>query len=125
MLKRDFRKDRLIGLKKIPHLGIYKAPSFNRVYLTNRRIVLYCVYTMFPAAPAAPFAGNVACCGVLVIDFSDFQDLLRLRCNTISVTSHGSDKPVCHGGAKVRYGYPRSITVINTFYYGLLRSVAF
>ena len=32
--------------------------------------------------------------------------------------------PVCHGGGKVRYGYPRSITIISTFYYGLLRSVA-
>ena len=32
---------------------------------------------MFPAAPAAPFARNVACRGVLVIDFSDFQDRLR------------------------------------------------
>ena len=39
--------------------------------------LLYCVYTMFPAAPAAPFARNVACRGVLVIYFSDFQDLLR------------------------------------------------
>ena len=38
---------------------------------------LYCVYTMFTAAPAAPFARNVACRGVLVIHFSDFQDLLR------------------------------------------------
>ena len=38
---------------------------------------LYCVYTMFPAAPAAPFARNVACRGVLVIHLSDFQDLLR------------------------------------------------
>ena len=37
----------------------------------------YCVYTMFPAAPAAPFARNVACRGALVIYFSDFQDLLR------------------------------------------------
>ena len=40
-------------------------------------LTLYCVYTMFPAAPAAPFARNVACRGVLVIYFSDFQDLLR------------------------------------------------
>ena len=32
---------------------------------------------MFPAAPTAPFARNVACRGVLVIHFSDFQDLLR------------------------------------------------
>ena len=32
---------------------------------------------MFPAAPAVPFARNVACRGVLVIHFSDFQDLLR------------------------------------------------
>ena len=31
---------------------------------------------------------------------------------TVSVTSRGSDKPVCHGGAKVRYGYPRSVMVI-------------
>ena len=86
---------------------------------------------MFPAVPAAPFARNVACRGVLVLHFSDFQDLLRfvtffLRCITISVTSRGSDKPVCHGGANVRYGYPRSITITSTFYYmyGLLRSVA-
>ena len=54
---------------------------------------------MFPAAPAAPFAINVTCRGVLVIYFSDFQDLLRFV--TISVTSCGSDKPVCHRGAKV------------------------
>ena len=59
--------------------------------------------------------------------FLCFQDLLRLvilRCITISITSRGSDKPVCHGGAKVRYGYPLSISIISTFYYGLLRSVA-
>ena len=31
----------------------------------------------------------------------------------ISVTNRGSDKPVCHGGAKVRYGCPRSITIIS------------
>ena len=42
----------------------------------------------------------------------------------ISVASHGSDKPVCHGGAKVLYGCPRSITVISMFYYGLLHYVA-
>ena len=42
----------------------------------------------------------------------------------ISVTSRGSDKPVCHGAAKVRYGYPRSVTIISTFYYGLLHSYA-
>ena len=49
------------------------------VYLSCRvdSPCLYCVYTMFPAAPAAPFARNVACRGVLVIYFSDFQDLLR------------------------------------------------
>ena len=35
----------------------------------------------------------------------------------ISVTSRGSDKPVCHRAAKVRYGSPRSITVISTFCY--------
>ena len=33
----------------------------------------------------------------------------------ISVTSRGSEKPVCHGGAKVRYGCPRSITIIRHF----------
>ena len=38
---------------------------------------VYCVYTMSLAAPTAPFARNVACRGVLVIYFSDFQDLLR------------------------------------------------
>ena len=38
----------------------------------------------------------------------------------MSVTSRGSDKPVCHGGAKVRYGCPRSITIIST-----LRPVTF
>ena len=27
-----------------------------------------------------------------------------------------------HGGAKVLCGYPRSITIIKTFYHGLLRS---
>ena len=37
---------------------------------------------MFPAAPAAPFARNVACRGLLVIHFgnvyfSDFQELSR------------------------------------------------
>ena len=87
---------------------------------------------MFPAAPAAPFARNVSCRGVLVIYFSDFQDLLRfitfcyvlLRFITISVIGRGSDKLVCHGGAKVCYGYPGSITIISTFDYGLLRSVA-
>ena len=47
-----------------------------------------------------------------------------LRLHYVPVTSRGSDKPVCHGGAKVRYGYPRSITIISTFYYGLLRFVA-
>ena len=68
--------------------------------------------------PGGPFARNVACRGVLVIHFSDFQDLrffyvfyVFLRCITISVTSRGSDKPMCHGCAKVRYGYPRSVKV--------------
>ena len=79
---------------------------------------------MFLAAPAAPFARNVACRGVLVIYFSDFQDLLRFVTFTIFVTSRGSDKPVCPGGAKVRFGYPRSLTIISTLYYCLLRSVA-
>ena len=80
---------------------------------------------MFPAALAAPFARNVACRGVLVTHFYDFQCYGFLRCITISVTSRGSDKPVCHGDAKVhvRYGYPRSLTILRpvTFCCGLLR----
>ena len=40
------------------------------------------------------------------------------------VTPHGSAKPVCHGDAKVLYGYPLSIMIISMFYYGLLRSDA-
>ena len=50
--------------------------NFGHTFLCFQDL-LYCVYTMLPAAPAAPFARNVACRGVLVIHFSDFQDLLR------------------------------------------------
>ena len=39
------------------------------------------------------------------------------------MTSRGSDKPVCHGSAKVLQGVPGSYT-ISTFYQGLLRSDA-
>ena len=39
-----------------------------------------------------------------------------LRCSTISITGRDGHKPVCHGGAKVLYGYPRSITIISTFF---------
>ena len=83
---------------------------------------------MFPAAPAALFARNVACRGSLVI-YSLFSRSIMscyvfLRCITISVTSRSSDKPVCHGGAEVRYGCPRSVTIISTFYCGLLLSFA-
>ena len=34
---------------------------------------LYCVYTIFPAAPAVLFAQNVVCHGILVIYFSVFK----------------------------------------------------
>ena len=78
---------------------------------------------MFPAALAAPFARNVARRRILVIYFC-FQDLLRLFF-TISVTSRGSDKPVCHGAAKVRYGYPRLLARSITACYVTMRSVAF
>ena len=54
------------------------------------------------------------------IYFSVFNLLSFLPCITISVTSRGSDKPMCHGGGEVRYGHPRSITSISTFYYGQL-----
>ena len=78
--------------------------------------------------PAAPFARNVACRGILVKYFSVFKIyyvlLSFLMLHYDIVTSRGSDKPVCHGGAKVRYGCPRSITIISMFYYGLLRSFA-
>ena len=65
---------------------------------------------MFPAAPAAPFARNVSCRGVLVIYisliFNIYYVLLRFLTLYYDIlTSRGSDKPVCHGGAKVRYGY--------------------
>ena len=61
--------------------------------------------------------------------FLCFQDPLRLVkfsyvCFTVSVTSRGSDKPVCLGSDKLCYGYPRSITTISKFYYGLLCSYA-
>ena len=55
---------------------------------------------MFPAATAAPFAQNVVCRGILVICFSVFKIYYES-----SVTSRGSDKPLCHGDVKVLYGY--------------------
>ena len=79
---------------------------------------------MFPAAPAAPFARNEARLGILVLYFSAFKIYYVLLGITISVTSRGIDKPVCHEAAKVRYGYPRSITIISAFCYGLLYSYA-
>ena len=75
---------------------------------------LYCVYTMFPAVPAAPFASNVACRGVLVIYFSDFQDLLRFV--TFSLVLRYVT--VTHDPSRL---LARSITAC----YVLLRSVAF
>ena len=50
--------------------------------------------------------------------------LVFLRCITISLTTRGSDKPVCHKGAKEFYGYSRSIMIFIMFYYGLLHSDA-
>ena len=82
---------------------------------------------MFPAVPAAPFARYVVCCGILVIYFTVFKIcdvLLSFLTLYFDVTIRGSDKPACHGGAKVRYGYLRSMTIISTFYYGLLHSEA-
>ena len=73
---------------------------------------------------AAPFARNVTCRGISVIYFSVFHDLLRLVKFSYGVLRWGSDKPMCHGGARVLYDYPRSITVISTLYYGLLCSDA-
>ena len=67
----------------------------------------------YPAAPAAPFA----------VEFWSYFFVFK-----IYYKSRGSDKPVCgpvcHGGAKVRYVYPRSITIISTFCCGLLGSSA-
>ena len=82
-----------------------------------------------PGGPGSPIARNVACRGVLVIYFSGIQDLSRFVTFsyvvfTISVTSRGSDKPVCHGRSKIRYGYPRSIAIFTACYV-LLQSVAF
>ena len=102
-----------------PYLG------FGYLHVSLISDSLYCIYTMFLAAPAAPFARNVACRGILVIYFSVFKIYyVFLRCITISVTSRGSYKPVCHGDAMLGYGHPRSITIISTFYYGLLCSDA-
>ena len=79
---------------------------------------------MFPMAQAAPFARNVACRGVLVIYFSDFKIItfcyVFLRCIMISVSSRGSDKPVCHGGAKV-HDYKRVLLRPVTLCCGQLR----
>ena len=83
-------------------------------------------------APAAPFARNLACRGISVIYFSVFKicyvllSFLTLYYEIRS--SRGSNRPVCHEGVKVRYGYPRSITIIArsiTTCYVLTRSVAF
>ena len=56
--------------------GLYRPCSENNG-ADELRGYTDCVYTMFPAASAAPFARNVACRGVSVLYFSDFQDLLR------------------------------------------------
>ena len=110
---------------------IYKCQINTRRRFVNspfklRHVILRLLYV--PGGPAAPFARNVACHGILVKYFSVFKIyyvlLVFLRFIKISVTSRVSDKPVCHGGAKVRYGCPRSITIISMFCYGLLRSVA-
>ena len=78
---------------------------------------------MFPAAPAALFHRNIEFWSyVSLFSRSITSCQVFLHCVTISTTHLGSDKPVCHGGAKVRYSYPRSVTIISTFFYGLLRS---
>ena len=80
---------------------------------------------MVPAATATPFARNVACRGILVIYLSVFKVYyVLLSSRTLCYDSRGSDKPVCCGGATVLFGYPRSITIINTFYYSILCSDA-
>ena len=56
---------------------LFRTVDFKNIWSHDYYIFLYCVYTMFPAALAAPFARNVACRGVLLIYFSDFQDLSR------------------------------------------------
>ena len=78
---------------------------------------------MFPAAPTASFPGNVAYRGILVIYFSVFQ-IYYVLLSFLTLYYDIRNTPVCHGGAKLRYGYPRSITFISTFFYGLLRSDA-
>ena len=80
-----------------------------------------------PGSPGSPVCSKRSVpwnfCHYIVLCF---QDLVKFsyRSVTISVTSRGSDKAVCHGGAMVRYGYPQSITINCTLYYGLLRSYA-
>ena len=61
---------------------------------------------MFPAAPAAPFARNVACRGVLVIHFSDFQDLLRFV--TFSY--------VVHSRSRICTPFTRNTRVLREYY---------
>ena len=79
---------------------------------------------MFPAATAAPFARNVACRGIFVIYFSVFKIYYVLLSFLLLYydikTRSGSDTPVCHEGAMVLF----TITIISTFYCGLLRSDA-
>ena len=59
-------------LSRNPGIMIVDGSSF-------RQAILFYVYTMFPAAPAVPFARNVACRGILVKYLElCFQDLLRL-----------------------------------------------
>ena len=84
---------------------------------------------MFPSATAALFARNEACRGILVIRiflFSYYQCDYVVKFSSVvlryPITNRGSDKPVCHEGAKALCGYLGSITIISTFYYGLLRS---
>ena len=86
-----------------------------------------------PCGPGRPVCSKrsklVDWCRIILLYISLFTSSITscqvfLRCITISVTSRGSDKPMRRGGAKVRYGYPRFITIISTFYYDLLRSSA-
>ena len=102
---------------------------FSLWLLSPCRYRLYTAFTNVPGGPGSPVCSKRSVPWNFSHKFPCFQDPLRLvifflRSIMISVTSRGSDKPACHGGAKVSYGCPRSITIISTPYYGLLRSFA-
>ena len=90
--------------------------------------ILYCVYTMFPAAPAAPFGRNVECCGSLVIYFPVFK-IYCVLLRFLTLYYDVRKKPVVISRCvmeELRNGYscPPSITIISMFYCSLLHSFA-